>query len=226
MRDLSQYYWTSFGTAPKEDVEADIRQGGVTDERIIAAALLFSPGEFRPWEILPRPAIVAGIAEALQPKAHDTVLDVGTGTGYLSAVLATLSKRVITLEIKPVFANIARATLEALPIASKVTVVEGDGSAGYSKEAPYDCIAVHGALREVPPELKEQLADGGRLLVSVNSGVGTELQLITRQGRKMVTKVLGPGGFSPLVGRYAVEQAPRRNVGFRMPDEYTKRYGG
>jgi methylase of polypeptide subunit release factors len=92
MPDLSQYRWTSFGSAPIEHVEADIRQGGVKDERIIQATLLFHPGDFRPWEILPRPAIVAGIAEALQPTADSNVLDIGTGTGYLTAVLAALSK--------------------------------------------------------------------------------------------------------------------------------------
>jgi protein-L-isoaspartate(D-aspartate) O-methyltransferase len=208
MPDLSQYYWTSFGSAPIEDVEADIRQGGVTDERIIKAALQVHPGDFRPWEFLPRPVIVAGIAEALQPTPDAKVLEIGTGTGYLTAVLAALSNRVISLEIVPTFAAMARRSLEDLPDGSKITVIEGDGSAGYPDEAPYDCISVHASVRQVPSEWKDQLADGGRLLLAIDSENQRELQLITRQGSDFSVKALGPGGFSPLRGRYGIEKMP------------------
>ena len=205
MPDLSQYYWTSFGSAPIEDVEADIRQGGVTDERIIKATLQVHPGDFRPWEFLPRPAVVAGIAEALQPTADAKVLEIGTGTGYLTAVLAGLSKRVISFEIIPTFAAMARRSLEDLPEGSKITVIEADGSAGYPDEAPYDCICVHASVRQVPSEWKEQLAGGGRLLLALGSNNQQELQLITRCGSTFSTNILGHGGFSPLRGRYALE---------------------
>jgi protein-L-isoaspartate(D-aspartate) O-methyltransferase len=207
MTDLSKYYWTSFGSAPMEGVEADIRQGGVQDERIIKAALEVHPSDFRPWELLPRPAVVAGIAEALQPTLDSKVLDIGTGTGYLAAVLANVSQRVITFEISPTLAAISRRNFEDLPFGHKITVIEGDGSCGYPDEAPYDCISVHGRLREVPPELKEQLADGGRLLLAVGSKGKQELRLITRRGRDFSTKVLGSGGFSPLRGKYAAQKA-------------------
>ena len=207
MRDLSQYKWTSFGTASMEDVEADIRQGGVRDERIIAAALQFRPGDFRPWDFLPRPAIVAGIAEALQPSPESKVLDIGTGTGYLAAVLAALARQVISIEIHPTLAAMARQTLEKVPYSSKITIVDGDGSGGYAQEAPYDCIAVHGSLRQVPPELNEQLAaDGGRMLVGVGTPNEQELQLITRRGSDLSAKVLGHIRFAALRGKYG-EQA-------------------
>jgi protein-L-isoaspartate(D-aspartate) O-methyltransferase len=111
---------------------------------------------------------------------------------------------VISFEIHATLAAIARRTLEDLPCASKITVIEGDGGGGYPDEAPYDCISVHGRLRRVPPELKEQLADGGRLLLAVGSEHEQELQLITRQGSSFSTKVLGSGGFSPLRGRYGI----------------------
>lgn len=202
MRDLSQFKWTSFGTASMEDVEADIRQGGVRDERIIAAALQFRPGDFRPWDFLPRPSIVAGIAEALQPSAESKVLDIGTGTGYLAAVLAALARRVITIEIHPTLAAMARQTLENLPHGSKITVIEGDGSGGYAQEAPYHCISVHGSVRQVRPELTEQLADGGRMLVGVGTKDEQELQLITRHGSDLSAKVLGHIRFAALGGRY------------------------
>ena len=205
MLDLSEYAWTSFGSAPIEHVEADMRQGGVLDERIIQAALQVHPGDFRPWEFLPRPAIVAGIAEALQPTDNSKVLEIGTGTGYLTAVLANLSKRVISFEIVPVFASMARASLEALPYADRIKVIEGDGSGGYPDEAPYDCICVHGRVRQIPTEWKEQLADGGRLFLALGSKHKHELQLITRQGSQFTTKVVGPGGFSPLRGKCGEE---------------------
>jgi protein-L-isoaspartate(D-aspartate) O-methyltransferase len=209
MSDLSKYYWTGFGSAPIEDVEADMRQGGVKDERVIRTALLFHPGDFRPWEILPRPAIVAGIAEALQPTEDSHVLDIGTGTGYLAAVLASLSKRVISFEIDSTLGAIARRTLDDLPCGSKITVIEGDGSEGHREGAPYDCISVHGRVRQVPPELKEQLADGGRLLLGLGSKDKQELQLITRHGSSFSTKVLGNGGFSALRGRYGIDKASK-----------------
>jgi protein-L-isoaspartate(D-aspartate) O-methyltransferase len=133
------------------------------------------------------------------------VLDIGTGTGYLAAVLASLSKRVISFEIFPTLAAIARRTLEDLPYGT-ITVIEGDGSGGYPDEAPYDCISVHGRVRQVPPKLKEQLADGGRLLLALGSNEEQELQLITRQGSSFSTKVLGSGGFTALRGRYGMEE--------------------
>ena len=205
MRDLSQYHWTSFGSAPSEDVEADIRQGGVSDESIIRAALQVHPGDFRPWECLPRPAVVAGIAEALRPNAESNVLEVGTGTGYLTAVLGALAKRVVTFEIRSTFAAMARRALEDLPYANRITVIEGDGTVGHPDWAPYDCIAVHGRLRQIPPELQDQLADGGRMLLAVGSEEKQELQLITREGSGFSTRILGSGGFSPLRGKYGIE---------------------
>jgi protein-L-isoaspartate(D-aspartate) O-methyltransferase len=188
------------------DIEADIRQAGVKDERVIQAVLQFHPGDFRPWVILPRPASVAGIAALLQPGADSKVLEVGTGTGYLTAVLAALSKRVISFEIYPAFAAISRATLEQIPYTDRITSIEGDGSEGYPNEAPYDCICVHARAREIPQPLLDQLADRGRLFIAVGPKGNSELQLVTRHGTSVSTRVVGRWGFSPLRGRYGFEK--------------------
>jgi protein-L-isoaspartate(D-aspartate) O-methyltransferase len=201
MSDLSRYYWTGFGTAPIEAIENDIRLGGIKNERVIRAALQFHPADFRPWELAPRPALAAGIAESLQPRDSDTVLEVGTGTGYLTAILASLARKVITFEIDPLLAAFARASLKEHLKIDNVRIVEGDGSAGYAEEAPYNCICVSGTVQTIPPALLDQLADGGRLFVPL----GGELQLITRGGEGLNTRVLGPGGLTPLQGSYGAQ---------------------
>ncbi len=208
--EFSQYYWISFGSAPIEAIEKDIRLGGVQDERIIRAALQVHPGNFRPWDRLPRPAVVAGIVEALQATAESRVLEIGTGTGYLTAMLAVLSKRVISFEIAPALALMARSSLDEQIGTGKVMLIEGDGSGGYREEAPYDCICIHASAPRVPPPLLAQFADGGRLFLGMGSGAQGELQLITRQGDVFLTKVLGKGGFAPLQGRYS--EPPKQTI--------------
>jgi protein-L-isoaspartate(D-aspartate) O-methyltransferase len=200
---ISQYYWTSFGDAPIEAIEEDIRRGGIVDERIIRAVLQIHPGDYRPWELLPRPAVVAGIVEPLQPTAESRVLEIGTGTGYLTAVLAVIARRVITIEISPTLAQIARGSLDQQIEIGKVHLIEGDGTEGHPEEAPYDRICVHASAPQVPPPLLDQLGDGGRLFMAVGSGAQQELHIITRQDKAFQTKVLAKGGFSPLVGRYS-----------------------
>lgn len=196
---MPNYYLASFAIAPKSAIEEDIRAGGVKDERIIAHALRVDPGDFRPWELLPLPCVVAAMAEALQPEADSAVLEIGTGTGYMAAVLAVMSKHVVTMEISPRVARIAERAFQQLPYGHKVKVVQGDGRAGCPAHAPYDRICVSGSLPEVPFELKRQLADRGRLLIPVGPARQQELQVITRLGESFETRRVSSVEFRPLV---------------------------
>ena len=200
MSQSSAYYWTSFATATPEAIEEDVRRGGIKNERVIHAARQVRPGDFRPWDFLPRPALAAGIAEALQPSDTDTVLEIGTGTGYLTAILAALAGRVITFEINPRMAAFARASLSELVNHKKVELYERDGTLGYPEAAPYNCICVSGSVHAIPPALLDQLADGGRLFVPL----GEQFQLVTRKSDAFTTKVLGNGRLSALQGSYGV----------------------
>ena len=195
---MPNYYLTSFAIAPKSAIEEDIRAGGVKDERIIAHTLRVDPGDFRPWELLPLPCAVAAMAEALQPDADSAVLEIGTGTGYMAAVLAVMSKHVVTIELSPRVARIAERSFQQLPYGHKVKVIQGDGRAGCPAYAPYDRICVSGSLPEVARKLKEQLADRGRLLIPVGPAKRQELHVITRVGDSFETRTVSEVEFQPL----------------------------
>lgn len=152
-------------------------------------------------QTISQPFIVALMTDLLDPEPDDTILEIGTGSGYQAAVLARLVKRVYTLEIVDVLAEQARERLRDLGY-DNVEARQGDGRAGWPEHAPYDGILVAAAAGEVPAVLVEQLKPGGRLIMPVGGRYsGQSLLLIEkdRQGRVSRNSVL-PVIFVPLIG--------------------------
>ncbi|MFQ5473644.1 MAG: protein-L-isoaspartate O-methyltransferase, partial [Dehalococcoidia bacterium] len=132
----------------------------------------------------------------------DTVLEIGTGSGYQAALLSLLARRVITVERVPLLADEARKRLAALGYAN-VEVHVSEDSLGWVAGAPYDAIAVTAGAPEVPMELIKQLADGGRLVIPVGSRDLQELVRITKTPEGARRNNLGGCRFVPLLGESA-----------------------
>lgn len=199
-------------------VEEQIRTRGVSDERVLSAMrevprhLFVPPGarrhayEDRPIPIgegqtISQPYIVALMTELLRPRADDRVLEVGGGSGYQAAILARLVSRVVTVERLPEIARQARDHLRKLGI-TNVEVVEANGTRGYPAEAPFDGIMVTAASPDVPAPLRDQLADGGRLVIPVGGREVQELVRVTRKGDDFHRESCGGVCFVPLLGEY------------------------
>ncbi len=127
------------------------------------------------------PKIEAHLLQALNIQPEDTVLEVGTGSGFVTALLAKLGKHVYSVEINPVLLQQAAEKLKAHGI-DNVTLEEGDASQGWDKHAPYDAIAITGGFPEVPEAYKRALKIGGRMFVIAGENGVMEALLITRQG--------------------------------------------
>jgi protein-L-isoaspartate(D-aspartate) O-methyltransferase len=152
-------------------------------------------------QTISQPFIVALMTELLAPQETDAVLEVGTGCGYQTAVLAELVSHVHSVEVVPALASAARARLADLGYAN-VSVHEGDGNAGWEAGAPYDGILVTAAAREVPEALGATLAPGGRLVRPVGPPGGVQdLVVVTKDedGSARARRLL-PVAFVPLVG--------------------------
>jgi protein-L-isoaspartate(D-aspartate) O-methyltransferase len=175
-------------------VDAQLRARGIGDERVLDAMVRVPRHEFAPeryrnqayedhplpigeGQTISQPYIVARMLEALAIKPTNKVLEVGTGSGYLTALLAELAAQVISVERYADLANAARELLGRLGY-SNVKVIVGDGSKGFAEAAPYDAIIVSAAAGEVPPALLEQLAEGSRMIIPVGSADSQQLQLI------------------------------------------------
>lgn len=152
-------------------------------------------------QTISQPFVVALMTDLLAPKPDDVVLEIGTGSGYQSALLAQLARRVYSLEIIGALAEQARARLSELGC-DNVEVRQGDGHSGWEEHAPYDGILVAAAAAEVPPALVRQLKPGGRLVIPVGGRYsGQELLLIEKDARGETSRqgVL-PVIFVPLTG--------------------------
>ena len=199
-------------------VARQLRGRGIRDERVLAALQAVPREQFVPdWqrgaayadEALPIPAgqtisqpyMVARMTELLAVSPGKRVLEVGTGSGYQAAVLATLGARVTTIERHAELAAAARERLVRLGFGDEVEVRVGDGSIGDSAGAPWPAIVVTAAAPSVPLPLREQLdPDGGRLVVPVGSRERQDLILVTRRGDEWLEHNDGPCVFVPLVG--------------------------
>jgi protein-L-isoaspartate(D-aspartate) O-methyltransferase len=166
------------------------------DERVLAAMLrvprhLFVPGELAalayhdtPLPIgfdktISQPFIGALMIDLLAPEPHHAVLEIGTGRGYQTAVLAELADRVWTVEVVEEFASLAEARLQQLGHA-RVGIRVGDGSRGWAEHAPYDKILVTAAAERPPPALLEQLTPGGRMVLPVGGDEEQQLTVIDK----------------------------------------------
>ena len=127
------------------------------------------------------PKVEARLLQDLAPKAHEKVLEVGAGSGYMAALLAQQAGRVVTLEINPELAAMARANLQKAGIAN-VEVRQADGARGLPGEGPFDVILLSGSVAEVPRALLDQLKVGGRLAAIVGGEPIMRATFITRTG--------------------------------------------
>jgi len=141
---------------------------------------------------------VAYMTEALGLEGGETVLEIGTGSGYQAAVLSHIAGRVYTIEIVAPLAKEAKERLRGLEY-DNVEVRAGDGYRGWPEAAPFDAIIVTAAAPRVPEPLKEQLRDGGRLVLPVGDD-WQELVVITRRGESFEEKKVLPVRFVPMTG--------------------------
>jgi protein-L-isoaspartate(D-aspartate) O-methyltransferase len=150
-------------------------------------------------QTISQPYIVAFMTEALGLSGGETVLEVGTGSGYQSAVLARIAARVYTVEIVPALAEEAKERLARLGYAN-VTVRAGDGYRGWPEVAPFDAIVVTAAAPRIPEPLKQQLKDGGRLVIPLGEQ-DQELMVVTRRGAVYEERRAIPVRFVPMTGQ-------------------------
>jgi protein-L-isoaspartate(D-aspartate) O-methyltransferase len=202
-------------------VRAQLMRRGITDSRVLDAMAtvprhLFVPPEVRAeaygdralpisdGQTISQPYIVALMAQALSLRPDDRVLEIGAGSGYAAAVLSQLAGEVYTIERWPALAENAERCLHNLGYMN-VHVFHGDGTTGLPAYAPFDAVVVSAAAPWVPRPLREQLGEGGRLVIPVGGRHEQILLRLTRTNHRTHTERLGEVRFVPLVGEHAWE---------------------
>ena len=155
-------------------------------------------------QTISRPFTQARYLEALRLTGREKVLEVGTGSGYQTALLAALAAQVFSVERVRGLAEAAQRALKAAGVAN-VSILVGDGTLGWSAYAPYQAIVVAAGGPEVPPPLVEQLAPGGRMLIPLGEGAAQTLTLVERDQSQLRQTKLGDARFVPLVGEHGFD---------------------
>jgi protein-L-isoaspartate(D-aspartate) O-methyltransferase len=152
-------------------------------------------------QTISQPFVQARYLELIGLTGQEKVLEIGTGSGYQTALLALLASMVFSVERMPHLAQSARVALAAAGIRN-VTVLVGDGTLGWRPFGPYDAILVSAASPEVPAPLIEQLAPGGRMVIPLGDRDAQTLTLVERVGEGIRTSTIGDVRFVPLVGEF------------------------
>ncbi|MGH7388839.1 MAG: protein-L-isoaspartate(D-aspartate) O-methyltransferase [Candidatus Rokuibacteriota bacterium] len=202
-------------------VEDQVARRGVTDARVLDAMRrvprhLFVEEALREraygdhplpigeGQTISQPYIVGLMTSLLELTGSEKVLEVGTGSGYQTAVLALLARRVCSIERLGGLATRARAVLEGLG-STNVWIRVGNGALGWPDEAPFDRIIVTAGGPGIPPPLFEQLAEGGRMVLPVGVPEGQTLTLVEKVDGRQRARAFGDCTFVKLVGKYAWE---------------------
>ena len=199
----------------------DIRAKGIRDLAVLRAFERVPRHQFVPTGIrhrayedtplpigngqtISQPYIHAHYLELLRLKGNEKVLEIGTGTGYQTALLAQLVPQVFSIERIASLSDQARANLEKLGV-NNVSLCVGDGTLGWAAYAPYDAILVSAGSPSVPKPLVDQLADGGRLLIPEGDLDTQHLMIYTRRGERIERREVAPVRFVPLIGSHGWE---------------------
>ena len=207
---------SEFAVERERMVEHQLRRRGIRDERVLNAMARIPRHKFVPaqfWQeayddhpipiaeeqTISQPFIIAISLQALALTGDESVLEVGTGSGYQTALLSLLARRIFSIERHAVLASTAEAVLRDLQLNNtKITV--GDGSCGWPEFAPYDGILVSAAAPTLPRSLVDQLADGGRMVIPVGSPEVQQLELLRKVGGSTTSEVIEGCRFVPLIG--------------------------
>lgn len=204
-----------FAQLRREMVARQLHARGISDQRVLDAMLRVPRHQFVPeayreqsyedhpipisvGQTISQPYIVASMLQALELKGEEKVLEVGAGSGYVTALLAELSGQVISIERHEVLARGARERLAGLGY-SNLKILLGDGTLGHPPAAPYDAMVVSAAAPGLPPALASQLAEGGRMIIPVGSEDTQQLQLIRKLHGVLEVSLREPCRFVPLV---------------------------
>ena len=206
----------TFEEKRRQMVQTQLMSRDIVDEKVLRAMAKVPRHEFLPVELWDRayddgplpieegqtisqPYIVAYMIQALSLKKGDKILEVGTGSGYQTALLAEIHDKVYTVEIRPQLAEKALMKLNELGYGDRVKVHIGNGSLGYEEEAPFDGIIVAAATSDIPEPLIEQLAEKGKIIIPIG---GTDIQTLVRATKvkgKLIEEELFQCMFVPLV---------------------------
>jgi protein-L-isoaspartate(D-aspartate) O-methyltransferase len=156
-------------------------------------------------QTISQPYVQARYLELISLTGREKVLEIGTGSGYQTALLALLASMVFSVERVPHLAQSARTALSNAGIRN-VTVLVGDGTLGWRPFAPYDAILVSAASPEIPSPLVEQLAEGGRMVIPLGDRASQTLTLVERQGNAVRSRTVADVRFVPLVGEFGFRQ--------------------
>ena len=197
-------------------VKEQLMPRGIHEERVLAAMAKVPREEFVPEylraasyadqplpigydQTISQPFIVAFMTEQLRPQPTNRVLEIGTGSGYQSAILAELVAEVYSIEIIEPLARTAEATLQRLGY-KNVHVKVGDGYKGWPEYAPFDIVIVTCAPDHVPPALADQLKEGGRMIIPVGGPGDQELYLLEKEHGTLHRRAVSPVRFVPMTG--------------------------
>lgn len=203
--------------AVRKMLEKQLRARGIHDEDVLRAMAGVPRHRFVPGvsievaysdgalptadgQTISQPLIVALMSKRLRVSPGVKVLEIGSGSGYQTAILAHLGARVISVERNSGLAGRAHEMARTLGYGGLVRIVVADGSRGYPAEAPYDRILVTAAAPRLPPAYKEQLADGGRIVIPIGDREAQEMKVFDKRGNDWIETVHGGCRFVPLIG--------------------------
>jgi protein-L-isoaspartate(D-aspartate) O-methyltransferase len=207
-----------YEVARRKMVESQIAARSIRDERVLDAmrniprhlfldeamwnqAYNDYPLPIGEKQTISQPYIVALMTEALELRPNDRVLEIGTGSGYQAAILATLAEWVYTVERIRTLAIKARKVLDQLHMYN-ISIRVGDGTAGWEEHSPYDAIIVTAGSPDIPQPLVDQLCEGGRLVIPVGDRYSQTLYKLIRRGEDLRREDLGGCRFVDLVGNH------------------------